>query len=285
MSVARRERVGALRRVLVARGALREQRGRAERPVGLQPPLHDHVHAVGERVGDESAVGDRIAPNAVAHLEIDLAVAGIAANRAGHDLGAQHAPERVRSLGQHRDPAAALALSRERAQSVKSYLVANRIDADRIKVVGYGPTQPISSNDTEEGRVLGVLYVDNVTTTHRFGDEDLNFLIAFSGIAAVAIENSQFAERIRREALVRSNFERYFAPSLAARIANSPEASRLGGEKRTVAVLFRDIRGFTALSETMMACWLAFARNGNPDNPGIPHWPAYTLPQRATFQK
>ena len=102
-----------------------------------------------------------------------------------------------------------------------------------------------------EDRVLGVLYVDNPSITHRFSDEDLEFLVAFAGIAAVAIENSQFAERIRREALVRSNFERYFAPQLAARIAHSPEAAKLGGEKRHVVVLFSDIRGFTALSETM----------------------------------
>ena len=70
-----------------------------------------------------------------------------------------------------------------------------------------------------EDRVLGVLYVDNVSTTHRFSDDDLDFVVAFSGIAAVAIENSQFAERIRRETLARSNFERYFAPQLAQRIA------------------------------------------------------------------
>ncbi|MDQ3809894.1 MAG: GAF domain-containing protein [Chloroflexota bacterium] len=102
-----------------------------------------------------------------------------------------------------------------------------------------------------EGCVQGVLYVDNLTTTHRFGDDDLDFLIAFSGIAAVAIENSTFAERIRREALVRSNFERYFAPNLAARIASTPDAVKLGGDKRRVVVLFADIRDFTALSETM----------------------------------
>ena len=102
-----------------------------------------------------------------------------------------------------------------------------------------------------EDRVLGVLYVDNPSITHRFSDEDLDFLVAFAGIAAVAIENSQFAERIRREALVRSNFERYFAPQLAARIAHSADATKLGGEKRQVVVLFSDIRGFTALSETM----------------------------------
>jgi adenylate cyclase len=99
--------------------------------------------------------------------------------------------------------------------------------------------------------VLGVLYVDNVTATQRFGDEDLDFLIAFSNIAAVALENSRFAERIRRETIVRSNFERFFAPTLAAKIADAGEQVKLGGDKRTVAILFSDIRGFTALSETM----------------------------------
>ena len=101
-----------------------------------------------------------------------------------------------------------------------------------------------------ENRALGVLYVDNFSLK-RFGETDLDFLIAFSGIAAVALENGQFAERIRREALARSNFERFFTPALAARIASSPDAIKLGGDKRRVAVLFSDIRGFTALSETM----------------------------------
>lgn len=101
-----------------------------------------------------------------------------------------------------------------------------------------------------EDRALGVIYVDNFSLK-RFDESDLDFLIAFSGIAAVALENGQFAERIRREALARSNFERFFTPHLAARIASSPDAVKLGGDKRRVAVLFSDIRGFTALSETM----------------------------------
>ncbi len=102
-----------------------------------------------------------------------------------------------------------------------------------------------------EDRVLGVLYVDNVTTTHRFSEHDLEYLIAFAGIAAAGIENQQFAQRIQTEMLARENLTRYFAPQVAERIANSREAARLGGEKRPVAVLFSDIRGFTPLSETM----------------------------------
>jgi adenylate cyclase len=102
-----------------------------------------------------------------------------------------------------------------------------------------------------EDRALGILYVDNISAAHRFSDEDFEFCIAFAGIAAVAIENGEFAQRIQRELVTRSNFERFFTPHLARRIAESSESLRLGGDKRQIAVLFTDIRGFTALSETM----------------------------------
>src|SRR5690606_37436547 len=43
-------------------------------------------------------------------------------------------------------------LSEERAASVGSYLRTQGIVAGRIQTVGYGPRQPIASNDTEAGR-------------------------------------------------------------------------------------------------------------------------------------
>jgi adenylate cyclase len=99
--------------------------------------------------------------------------------------------------------------------------------------------------------VLGILYVDNLTAPHSFADEDLEFLIAFGSLAAVGIENAGRSEQLRREALVLSNFQRYFAPNLAAQIAREEGAVQLGGQKRPVVIFFSDIRGFTPLSEMM----------------------------------
>jgi len=107
---------------------------------------------------------------------------------------------------------------------------------------------PLLSSDQ---KVLGILYVDNQTAIHSFQDEDLDFLMAFGGLTAFSIERSQLADRLRREALVLSNFQRYFAPNVAAQIVQQEGAVQLGGDKRPVVIFFSDIRGFTPMSETM----------------------------------
>jgi outer membrane protein OmpA-like peptidoglycan-associated protein len=43
-------------------------------------------------------------------------------------------------------------LSQRRAESVKAYLVENGIAKDRIRAKGYGESEPVASNETEEGR-------------------------------------------------------------------------------------------------------------------------------------
>jgi len=59
-------------------------------------------------------------------------------------------------IGGHTDNTGSAAtnrrLSRERADSVRSYLVSKGIPAARLTTVGYGPDRPIASNKTEDGR-------------------------------------------------------------------------------------------------------------------------------------
>jgi cytochrome c oxidase subunit 2 len=50
------------------------------------------------------------------------------------------------------DAEANLTLSEARAASVKQFLIDGGIDAARLGSAGYGSTQPIETNDTEEGR-------------------------------------------------------------------------------------------------------------------------------------
>jgi outer membrane protein OmpA-like peptidoglycan-associated protein len=45
-------------------------------------------------------------------------------------------------------------LSKQRAESIKRFLVSLGVNGSRLNAVGMGDTQPKSANDTEEGRMM-----------------------------------------------------------------------------------------------------------------------------------
>ncbi|MFN5876254.1 MAG: OmpA family protein, partial [Ignavibacteria bacterium] len=48
--------------------------------------------------------------------------------------------------------AANMEISRSRVQAVKTYLESRGVASGRMKVVAYGATKPLDTNDTEDGR-------------------------------------------------------------------------------------------------------------------------------------
>ncbi len=75
-------------------------------------------------------------------------------------------------------------------------------------------------------------------------------VVAFGAISAtVNIQNYLAEERERRR--TRRMLELYLSPSMAEFVSERPERMNLGGERRSMTVLFSDIRGFTAISEQM----------------------------------
>ena len=59
------------------------------------------------------------------------------------------------------------------------------------------------------------------------------------------------SERERR--MVRTAFSRYLAPAIVERLAADPTQLRLGGEQRSVTILFSDVRNFTTRAQSLSA--------------------------------
>lgn len=101
----------------------------------------------------------KVVDEAIRNLEFDLGKATIRAksyatlNKVAELLVAKNFSLK---LAGHTDNTGSMALnlrlSKERAESVKAYLVSQGANPSRIEATGYGPNQPIASNKTAEGR-------------------------------------------------------------------------------------------------------------------------------------
>lgn len=62
---------------------------------------------------------------------------------------------------------------------------------------------------------------------------------------------NRMVEGLKERDFISNTFGRYVDREIAKELLKRPEASRLGGEKRKVAILFSDLRNFTPLSESL----------------------------------
>ena len=75
-------------------------------------------------------------------------------------------------------------------------------------------------------------------------------LIAMFITSAIAFY-LRFREQFKLRLQIKKQFEHYLDPRQVKQLQKNPELLKLGGEKRFATFLFTDVRGFTALSETL----------------------------------
>ncbi|MCB1490843.1 MAG: CHASE2 domain-containing protein, partial [Rhodobiaceae bacterium] len=72
--------------------------------------------------------------------------------------------------------------------------------------------------------------------------------VSFIVFGTLVFINYRREEMQRRQ--IRSAFSQYLSPDMVAQLARDPKRLKLGGDTRTMTILFSDVRGFTAISES-----------------------------------
>ncbi len=118
-------------------------------------------------------------------------------------------------------------------------------------------------SDWEKDDVLGVIYLDNHMSTYAFKEEDLDLLSAIANLVAIRLKQDRLFEQLRKEAVQRTNLERFLSPDVAEMVLqHTAEGKEVCFDvmDTEATVLFADIVGFTKISEEMkpsaLACML-----------------------------
>jgi len=91
---------------------------------------------------------------------------------------------------------------------------------------------------------IGILTLGERINMQPYTDKVFDSIKILSNQMVMAVENSKLSN-------LRYAFSRYVSHQLVDGILSAPEEIKLGGERRKVAILFADIRGFTAMAEKM----------------------------------
>ncbi|KJU81679.1 GAF sensor-containing adenylate/guanylate cyclase [Candidatus Magnetobacterium bavaricum] len=106
---------------------------------------------------------------------------------------------------------------------------------------------------TKENTAIGVIYLED-SRFEQFSENDLTMLTSIGNNVSSGIERISLYEKIREEAVIKSNLERFLSPNVVAKVtADSKKKGRISfdAEKVNASILFSDIKGFTAMSERL----------------------------------
>lgn len=92
---------------------------------------------------------------------------------------------------------------REVLQGGKPLISVNALDDQRLRerrsIVDYGIGMVLCIPLTVKEKIVGAVYIDNPIATLPFNEEDVNFLMSFTNLFAIAIENARLYEKLNQE--------------------------------------------------------------------------------------
>ena len=98
--------------------------------------------------------------------------------------------------------------------------------------------------------LFGIMVLDSQIAANAFTEKDLHLFQNIANQAAIAVQNSLYAKKLEEEAVTRERFQRLLSPAIAEQVLSGKVEVAKGGELRDTTILFTDIRGFTAMSES-----------------------------------
>jgi adenylate cyclase len=170
----------------------------------------------------------------------------------------QLAPRCVRTRAGHIDPNEDVLISstivdqvlRDRTAVLSSDATVDSRFQGAHSIIMQGIRSSMAVPLLHSGEVFGVMMLDSQIATNAFTEKDLQLFQNVANQAAVSIQNSLYAAKLEQEAVTRERFRRLLSPAIAQQVIEGRVEIRKGGELRTTTVLFSDIRGFTAMSES-----------------------------------
>ncbi|MBL8913469.1 MAG: GAF domain-containing protein [Archangium sp.] len=98
---------------------------------------------------------------------------------------------------------------------------------------------------------IGILYVESVSMSAAFTDDDLPLLDSIAAQASILLDNAALVAQVQREVETRASLSRFLSQAAVEEVLSGRMKVNMAGQNAEISVLFCDIRGFTTMSAHM----------------------------------